>query len=118
MNANLNWMDRLGRKHEFFTYNDDEFRSLNVEHEGRTLRVLLPSNVPPLALKVVASTNEVVFVIGEEQAWENEDGTRIERGDGVLLVARKDRFENESYRVFVWHFLFPQALRCLESEKG
>jgi hypothetical protein len=50
-----------------------------------------------------------LFLLGELLEEEDEDGTVIEGGDGVVMVARKhERLEN-TYWLAVWHCLFPGA---------
>jgi hypothetical protein len=40
------WIDELMRKHEGYAYEDAEAHILTIEHEGRSLRLLVPRYMP------------------------------------------------------------------------
>jgi hypothetical protein len=110
------WVDELRRKHEGYPYEDTSSRTLKVEHEGRSLQLLMPEYMPPTTVKVAASTGDLLFLMGE-QLDEEEDGEIIEGGDGIVMIARRHVDRDDTYWLCVWHNLFPQTLRRLGSEE-
>jgi len=82
------WVDELKHTHEGYPYGDSDSRTLEVEHEGRFLQLLMPKYMPPVTVKVASSTGDLLFLMGE-QLGEEEDGEIIEGGDGVLMVAQR-----------------------------
>ena len=105
------WIDDLGRKHEAYHYDDAGARIVTVEHEGRSLRLLVPESVPLTAIRVTASVGDLLFLIGEQLDEEDEDGYVIEGGDGVVMVARRHPEKDDTFWLFVWHNVFPETLR-------
>jgi len=103
------WIDELTRKHEGYAYGDSKAHVRTIEHEGRSLRLLVPEYTPPIDLKVTASVGELLFLLGEQREEEDEDGTVIEGGDGVVMVARRHESLDDTYWLAVWHRLFPGA---------
>ncbi len=108
------WVDDLGRKHEWYPYEDADAQNITVEHQGRSIRVVIPPYAPPVRVRQRASSGEFLFLIGEQLSRQVEGGRIIEGGDGVLMVARRCQGEEDAYWVFVWHNLFAPALRYLE----
>ncbi len=111
------WVDELGDKHEGYGYGDSNARTITIEHEGRSLQLLMPEYMPLTAVRVAALTGDLLFIMREQLDKEDEDGYVIEGGDGVLMVARRHADRDDTYWLFVWHSLFPQTLRCLGSEE-
>ena len=112
------WVDELRREHEGYPYDDSSSRTLAVEHEGRSLRLLMPRYMPPTAVKVAASTGDLLFLMGEQFDEEDEeDGDLIQGGDGIAMIARRHPDRDDTYWLCVWHNLFPQTLRRLDSEE-
>jgi hypothetical protein len=107
------WVDELGRKQEAYGYDDDGSDSLTVEHQGRSLHLLLPKLMPPVEFRVTASSGDFLFLIGEQQDEEDEDGEVIEGGNGGVIIARRHPERRDTYWVFVWHYLFPETLRAV-----
>ena len=107
------WLDELMRKHEGYPYDDSDARTITVMHEERALRLLIPDDLPPIDVKEMASTGDLLFLLGEQRDEEDEDGTVIEGGDGVLMVARRQEGSDSTYWLAVWHRVFPEAARRL-----
>ncbi len=77
----------------------------------------MPQHMPPAAVKVAALTGDL-FLIGEQLDEEDEeDGDIIQGGDGIAMIARRHADREDTYWLCVWHNLFPQTLRRLESEE-
>jgi hypothetical protein len=108
------WLDDLQRKHEAYHYGENETRIVEVEHEGRSLRILTPETVPLTSVNSVASVGDLLFLIGEQLGEEGVDGSIIEGGDGVVMVARKMENQADTYWLLVWHWLFPETLDHLD----
>lgn len=107
------WVDDLQRKHEAYWYGDSSARTVTVKHEGRTLHVLIPYSVPLVSVVVIASSGEVLTLLGKTLDEEEENGRVVEGGDGVLIVARKHSERVDTYWAFVWHNIYLETLRCL-----
>ncbi len=110
------WVDELSRKHEGYGYGDSNARTITVEHEGRSLQLLMPEYALPTEVKSVASSGDLLFLMGRQLDEEDEDGEIIEGGDGVLMVARRHADRDDTYWLAVWHNLFPQTLHRIASE--
>jgi hypothetical protein len=111
------WIDVLGRKHEGYPFGDADARTVTVEHEGRTLRLLMPEYTPLTAVRATATSGDLLFLLGEQLDEEDEDDI-IEGGDGIAMVARRQTGSDDTYSLFVCHVLFPQTLQssgCRES---
>src|SRR5690348_5973677 len=111
------WVDELMRKHEGYPYDDSDARALTVEHEGRFLRLLMPDCMPPIDVRVMASTGDLLFLLGEQRDEADEDGIVIEGGDSVLMVGRRHPSLDATYWLAVWHSLFPEAARRLAGKE-
>jgi hypothetical protein len=107
------WVDELMRKHEGYPYDDSDAHAITVKHEGRSLRLLMPPGMPPIDVKVTASTGDLLFLLGDQMDEVDEDGIVIEGGDGVLMVAQRHPSLDDTYWLAVWHCLFPEAARRL-----
>jgi len=105
------WIDDLREKHECYPYGGTDVRTIAVPHFGRNLRVVLPDHLPPFGIRVVGSAGNLLFLIGEQLDEKEEDRVVHEGGDGVLMVARKDRDQEDAYWVFIWHRLHTDALQ-------
>src|SRR4051794_6107491 len=103
------WIDELRRKHESNIYGDADARATTIEYEGRSLRLLMPDYTPPTAVRVVASSGDLLFIVGEQLDKVGEGGVVIEGGDGVVMVARRHAERDGTYWVFVCHSLFPES---------
>src|SRR5204863_7087512 len=101
------WVDQLFEKHECFGY--DEPATVEVQHAGRTVQVLVPSYLTDVQSLVTAESGPLLFVLGK-QSQKYRDAHL-----GVLLVAKHR--EGDTYEVGVWHELFPWALKHLELAK-
>jgi hypothetical protein len=75
----------------------------------------VPETVPLTAVRVVAFASDLLFLMGEQLGEEDEDGWIIEGGDGIVMVARRHLKRDDTYWLLVWHCLYPEALRYLES---
>jgi hypothetical protein len=107
------WVDELGRKHEGFPYGDSDTEVVSVKVQGQLLRLLVPKYTPPVEVTATASSGDLLFLIGKQLDKECEDGYVIEGGDGILMVARREKELDNTYWLAVCHNLFPQALQCL-----
>ena len=97
------WVDHLEEKHECFSYG--EATTIVIEHNERSLRVIVPAGSASVMPLVVAEADGVLTVVGRlDKQWNDKPL-------GILLVAKK-RGDNE-YEVGVWHELYPWALKHL-----
>jgi hypothetical protein len=97
------WVDHLEHKHECFSYS--EAKTIEIGHNGRTLRVIVPDETAELTPLGVGEAGELLTVVGRlNKDW---NGKPL----GILLVAKKRG--NEEYEVGVWHELYPWALKHL-----
>ena len=99
------YLDVLTRKHEAYPYDESESSIVEVEHQGRTLRFIVSEYRLPASFRVSAIEGDVLFLIGKQLDFEDEDGDVIEGGDGVLVVALrvKDRDETPTRPSFGIH---------------
>jgi len=109
------WIDDLKEKQEGYRYGQADARDVIVEHEGRSLRLLIPELVPSTAVRVVAATEDLLFLLGEQLDEQDIEGEITEGGDGVLMVARRLAGSDDTYCLSVWHCLFPETLQYLET---
>jgi hypothetical protein len=102
------WVDLLFEKHECFTY--DNPATVEVEHGGGRVKVLLPSYVPHAEVLVTAESGHLLFLIGRQ--------TQAVYGEHypVLMIAK--RRDDGSYEVVVWHTLFTYAFQYLNLQFG
>ena len=102
------WLDVLNRKHECGP-SLSRYRSLDLVHEGRPVRVRIPNNLnDPERLEILATlgSGPLLTLIGHHTM---KGKTPYERG--VLMVARAD--PEGTFIVHVWHELYPWALQYL-----
>ena len=105
------WIDDLERKQEGYHYGDPDALPVTIQHEGRSLRLLMPKAVAPTAVRVTASAGDLLFLMGERLDEDGVDGSIIEGGDGVVMIARKHPELDDTYWLLVWHELFPETLQ-------
>jgi hypothetical protein len=94
------WVDCLFEKHECWGYDDPV--TLEVEHQGRKLRILLPEWLRAVHVKVVAEAPSLLFLLGRQELKFDD------RWMGVFLIARQQA--GDTFEVGVWHELYPYAL--------
>jgi hypothetical protein len=102
------WLDVLSRKHECGP-SLSPYRTLDLLHEGRPVRVRVPDNLNDperLEIRATVLTDPLLVLIGHHTMKEEEPYER-----GVLMVARAEA--DGSYVVHVWHELYPWALKYL-----
>lgn len=104
------WVDEFERKHEAYSYDDPASKIVEVAHDGRTLRLIVPQYMPPFCIREVLADGRLLLLIGERSDEEDADGEIIEGGDGVLIVGRAFLDRADTYWCFVDHSLFPQTL--------
>ena len=97
------WVDQLFEKHECRGY--DNPSTIEVEHAGRTIKVLVPRYLTDVQGLVTAETGSLLFILGKQSQKHRNEHL------GVVLIAKYK--EGDTYEVGVWHELFPQALRHL-----
>jgi hypothetical protein len=107
------YFDVLARKHESYVYDEADASIVEVEHEGRSIKLLTLRHRLPVSFRVTASQGDVLFLLGEELDFEDEDG-RIEGGDGVLVVALKLADRVDTYWALAWHNLFSYTMERLD----
>ncbi len=112
------YLDVLTRKHEAYPYDDSEVSVVRVEHEGRSIDLLVPKYRLPASFHVRSLGGNVLFLIGKQLDFEDEDGRIIEGGDGVLVVALRVEGRGETYAALVWHNLFDWTIQHLERLLG
>lgn len=108
------WVDEYIKKHECYSYDATQARTEEVRHRDRVLRLIVPDYVPPFRSCQVEVSGDLLALIGEQLDEEGVDGSIIEGGDGVLIVAREAMLDPETYWTFVAHVLYPEALTCTE----
>lgn len=94
------WIDMLWEKHECFRYTP---RSETVELDGRTIRLSLPEYMPGFTVRAWAERGDFLFLLFQlDQRW----------GDGFLgAVVVAQREAENTYKTFIWHELYPYALK-------
>jgi hypothetical protein len=103
------WLDVLNRKHECGP-SLSSYRTLDLTHEGRPVRVRIPNNlVNPERLEILAtmSSGPLLTLIGHHTMAGKDPYER-----GVLMVARAAE-PGGPFVVHVWHELYPWALKYL-----
>jgi hypothetical protein len=103
------WLDVLSRKHECGPSLSD-YRTLDLTHEGRPIRVRIPDNLnDPERLEILATmgSGPLLTLIGHHTMKGKDPYER-----GVLMVARADL--EGTFVVHVWHELYPWALEYLD----
>jgi trans-aconitate methyltransferase len=102
------WLDELHRKHECGPSLSD-YRTIEVIHEGETLRVQIPDNLNDperLEIRATVRTRDLLVLLG----YHTQSGRDLcERG--ILMVARQE--DEGSYTVHVFHEMYPWALTHL-----
>lgn len=107
------WVDDgQWRRHEAYSYGDEGARVLDVEHDGRTLRVLFPETVPPTSVRKTAlsPSDDLLFLVGEEEDDEDIEGDVIEGGEAVAMIARRHAGREDTYWILAYHNLYPETL--------
>ena len=101
-NADQLWVDMLWEKHECFRYTP---QSQTVELDGRTIRLSLPDYLPGFTVLAWAEQGNFLFLLLQlDQRW----------GDGFLgAVVVAQREGENTYAAFIWHELYPYALKYL-----
>ena len=101
------WLDVLSRKHECGP-SLSPYRSIELDHEGRNLRVSIPDNLDSperLEIRATLVSDDLAVLIGRHSTEDDPEGR------GVLMVARPN--DAGEYVVHVWHELYPWALDYL-----
>ena len=112
------YLDVLTRKHEAYPYDESESTVVEVEHQGRTIRLIGSDCVLPASFRVGSIEGDVLFLIGKQLDFLDEDGETIEGGDGVLVVALRVEGRDDTYWTLVWHNLFDWTIQHLERSLG
>ena len=112
------YLDVLTRKHEAFPYDESESNAVEVEHQGRTICLLVPEYRLPASFRVGAIEGDVLFLLGKQLDFEEEDGDVIEGGDGVLVVALRVEDRDDTYAALVWHNLYDLTIEHFERYLG
>jgi len=102
------WLDELNRKHECGP-SLSRYRTLDLSHEGRPIRVRIPDNLNDpkrLDIRATVLTGPLLVLIGHHTMRGKEPHER-----GVLMVARAE--DDGPFVVHVWHELYPWALKHL-----
>jgi hypothetical protein len=103
------WLDELDRKHECGP-SLSPYRTLELHHEGRPIRVRIPDNLinpDRLEIRATLCSDSLLVLLGHHTMKRKEPYER-----GVLMVARA-REEGGPYVVHVWHEMYPWALQYL-----
>jgi hypothetical protein len=111
------YLDRLTRKHEAYPYGERDAQLVEVEHRGRTFRLLMPRYSPPVAYRVSAAEGDFLFLIGEQLDHQDEDGRLIEGGDVLLIVARRMEDRGDTYWTLACHNLFSYTMGYLDGPR-
>ena len=112
------YLDVLTRKHEAYPYDESESSIVEVEHQGRTIRLIASQYRLPASFRVGAIEGDVLCLIGKQLDFEEEDGSIIEGGDGVLVVALRVKDRDDTYAALVWHSLYDYTIEHLELMLG
>ena len=112
------YLDVLTRKHEAYPYDESESSVVEVDHQGRTIRLIVSEYRLPASFRVSAIEGDVLFLIGKQLDFQDEDGRVIEGGDGVLVVALRVEGRTDTYWALVWHSLFDWTIEHLERSLG
>jgi hypothetical protein len=108
------YLDEFTRKHESYVYGESAASVLEIEHEGRFVRLLMPHEPLPVRFRVSSIKGDFLFAIGDQLDFEDEDGRIIEGGDGVLAVGVKLADRSDTYSALAWHNLFEYTLKFLD----
>ncbi len=84
----------LNSKHKYLCSMSE---AIELEHDGRTIRLLVPGDHPPCDFLVTAATDEWLFLIGRQRPTDEDDWGYA----GAILIARK-RGE-DLYMTELWH---------------
>src|SRR5262249_56293033 len=78
---------------------------VEIPHNGRVLRVLMPDYLTKIQPRVTAESGQLLFLLGKQsREWQG-------RPLGVFVVARQQ--QDDTYAAVIWHELYPWALvRC------
>jgi hypothetical protein len=109
------YFDELTRKHESYVYDELKSAIVEIDHLGRSLRLLMPSHRLPVAFLHSSIQGDLLFAIGKQLDFEDEDGI-IEGGDGVLIVGVRLGDRPDTFWVLVWHNLFDTTLDVLDRQ--
>jgi len=97
------WVDHLFEKHECWDYGDYAKATVEVELDGRTVRVVMPDSCAQVKPLLVAERDGVLFILAQNRAPYVDDFT-----DGVLMVAKQ--LEPDLYACGIWHGVYGYAL--------
>ncbi len=97
------WIDHLFEKHECWDYDNYEKATLEVELNGRAVRVVVPESYAQVKPLLLAENQGVLFMLAQNRAPYVDDFT-----DGVLMVAKQ--LEPDLYAVGIWHGVYGYAL--------
>jgi hypothetical protein len=110
------WIDEFDGRHEAYSYDDSRTQVITLEHEGRSIRLVMPDSVRPTSVKVTASVGSLLFLIGE-QCDNGDEESDFEEGFGVVMVARRHQQRDDTYWLAVWHDIWPETLQLLAVEE-
>lgn len=110
------WLDELGRKHEYWPYDDSNSTIVAIDHDGRTIDLIMHKYASPFRVISVGFAGDLMFLLAEQLEEPCEDGDAIEGGDGLLITARKHPQRENTYWTAVFHWLFPECLKRLTSD--
>ncbi len=110
------WLDELGRKHEYWPYDDSNSTVVAIDHDGRTIDLVMHKYASPFRVISVGFAGDLMFVLAEQLEDTCDDGRTIEGGDGLLITARKHPQRENTYWTAVFHWLFPETLQRLTNE--
>lgn len=110
------WVDDLGRKHECWPYDESDSTIVKIDHDGRTIDLIVYDHSHPFKPITVGFAGDLMFVLAEQLDETCEDGRTIEGGDGLLIVARRHPARENTYWTAVFHMIFPDMLPRLTSD--
>jgi hypothetical protein len=112
------YLDELTRKHESYVYGEADSAVVEIEHAGRLIRLLMPRYRLPVKFLHISTEGDLIFAMGTQLDFEDEDGRIIEGGDGVLAVGVKLADRADTYWTLAWHNFFDTTLEVLARHLG
>jgi hypothetical protein len=109
-------VDDLGRKHESWPYGDSDSTIVKIDHDGRSIDLIVYKYSHLFKPITVGFGGELMFVLAEQLDYTCEDGRTIEGGNGLLIVARRHPQRENTYWTAVFHMIFPDMLPLLTFE--